>query len=164
MANIDYPNGASKPTALIGQKVRAVAKVAAAEIFVGDPVLIGDDGTATRCSNGAVTTFDTWALTHALTGETVYVAADPYDCSVELQCDDNTVIVDVTEKTFDLVQAAGDATRLTSGCELDSSTGHATTGCVRVIDMVDRSDNDITLANNRVRVVKTIAAAAEAGA
>lgn len=153
MANIDYPRGLLNPSPA-GENVICRTFVAAAEIFRGDICTLGADGTVTRVANGAATAFDVVALHYAASAAPVVCCVNPGGVTFEAQCDDNTVTTNVKGKTFDLIQAAGDTVRKTSGCEIDSNTGHATTGCVRVVDMVDRPDNDVTLANNVMRVQK----------
>ena len=153
MANIDYPRGLVNPSPFTEQ-VATRTFTANGTIFKGDPVLLAEDGTVARCADGAVTQFDYVALHYAATTEKVLCCVNPGGVSFEMQCDDNSVTTNCLNRTFDLTQAAGDTTRKTSSCEIDSSFNTEDAGCVRVIDLVDRPDNDIALANNVLRVVK----------
>lgn len=153
MANIDYPRGLLNPSPLTEQ-VACRTFTAAAEIFRGDPCTLGADGTVTRVADGTATAFDVVALHYAAASAKVVCCINPGSVSFEAQLDDGTVVTDVLGKTFDIIQAAGDTVRKTSGCEIDGDTGHATTGCVRIVDMVNRPNNDQDAANKVVRVTK----------
>lgn len=153
MANKDFPRGLLNPTPLTEQ-VATRTYTASGAVYRGDPCNLGADNTVVAAGAGPVTAFDVVAMHAAANGAPVVCCINPGSVSFEAQFDDNTVTTNVCGKTFDLVQAAADTLRGVSTCEVDGDTGDVANGCVRVVDMVDRPDNDITLANNVVRVTK----------
>lgn len=165
MANIDYPRGLLSPSPYTAQ-VATRTFLASGTVYRGDPCRYGTTNSASTpdtaghviaCATGAVTNFDVVALHYAATGDPVVCCVNPHEVSFEAQTDDATIVTAAMGCTCDLIQAAGDSVRKTSGAEIDSSTIEASlpnSGCVRIVDVVDRADNDPALTNRALRVVK----------
>jgi len=154
MANRDIPRGLYAPQSQQGAVPVTTEYTATNEIFIGDPVTLNASGGATRIANGPIIGgVDAIAITHALTGAKVHVYENLDDLTFEVQIDDNSVTANKTGEIYNLLQAAGNATTLQSGCELDGSTGAAAGATTMITDMIsNRPDNDLATANNKVRI------------
>lgn len=164
MANIDNPNGLLYRGRRDGSMSPTVTRQASAEIFIGDPCTEGVNGQVTRIANGAVDSTDAIkfvAVSHAAANADVHlIDIRSGEETFEVQADDATITANVEGQVYDLVQAAGDATTLYSGCELDGDTGGGANSIVEVVKMIDRPDVDLT-ANTRV-LVKFLSSVADA--
>jgi len=157
MANTDNARGFIHPQTNDGGPVVLKEYTAASQIFVGDPCLISTTGTVARVGNGDdATAFDAICTSFASTAaiaagnSTVHLITDLSRYTFEIQAD-AALAADVRGQEYGLTQAAGDTTTGYSGCELDVAVAGAG-GNVRVVDMINRPDNDNTLTNSKVRV------------
>jgi hypothetical protein len=136
-------------------------------IFVGDMVKLdgGNDGKGVRsCTQATVTAAVVGVVAGievsptdlnlsgsyraASTGRYIFVVDDP-DAFFEAQ-EDGTMGVASVGLNSQITIAAGNTTTGSSGMEIDSSeTGTTATNTIKLIEVVQREDNDGTLANAR---------------
>jgi hypothetical protein len=180
MANADRPNGLRPVKHLNGSPYNGQANkyyIASGDgtaTFIGDLVKLAGSasadgyptvvqGTAGAAAVGVVvgfaadpTNLNTPQYRAASTARYVLVADAP-DLIFEIQADDVGTTLAVTDVglTCDVVVAAGSTTTGASGMELDSSdaaTAPTTANC-RIMGFVDRADNEIGVANQKVLVM-----------
>ena len=159
MANRDIPSGftqiqSKNPSCEPFVSTRVVGGSAA--VYKGALVDVQTDGTVDRTANTTITTAITdgtkaLALNGGAVGESIQVILDLTSITAEIQCAANGITSDVRGQLYDVIVAADNSTTEQSGIELEDVTG-VPGAVVRVTDMVDRADNDVTLANNKVRV------------
>lgn len=167
MANVDRPNGARLIGTISGSplggniRARDVDASNATAIFVGDFVILEDDGyvapyTGTGGGNllgvcvGVKVNRSVAATEHpgylpATTAGTIYVAEGP-DYLFEIQEDDagTALTVAAIGSNADVLATAGSTTTGISAHEIDRSTitdGSPATAQLRLVDLVDREDN-----------------------
>jgi hypothetical protein len=157
MANRDIPSGFTQIQSKVPSSEPFVTTrvVSGATIYKGAVVTIGTDGTVTRDPGtaGAITASilsKGIAMNGGVAGASIQVCTKLSDITCEVQCDENNITSDVRGQSYDLVVGADNTVTEQSGIELDDSTGGG--AVCKVTDMIDRPDNDVTLANNKVRV------------
>lgn len=155
MANRDIPSGFTQIQSKVPSSEPFVTtrEVSGATIYKGAVVDINADGTVTKDAgpiNASILSKGI-AMNSGAAGESIQVCTKLSDITCEVQCDDNNITGDVRGQVYDLVVGADNTVTEQSGIELDDSTGGSGAVC-KVTDMVDRPDNDVTLANNKVRV------------
>ncbi len=153
MANTDAPRGYYNPQTDTGSaaRVRDYKSDGVAIIYPGDLVDIasGRIASITSAADNPIGVAAGYAAAVADTVVPVY--DDLVNTSFEVQIDDNTITDDtVIGDFFDTTVTTGDTTRLTSTMELDGDASAQDT--LVIVEMVNRPDNDDSLANNKVRV------------
>jgi len=153
MANSNNPTGFTKPRTTTGGPPSIGKYTAtAAIIYPGDAVTFDGSGAVKSIIDATKNTAVPMgvAATYAAASATVYVYDDLANTTFECQVDDTNVTSADIGNLFDLITDTGDTTRLTSKQQLDGSD--SVQDNVRVIELVNRVDNDNTLAYNKVRV------------
>lgn len=176
MANVDRPNGFRVVGTTTGANWTAsVQKMFSPSdnLFMGD--LVEDDGTGAADGSGARQTVGRAEASDAILGVVVgwepnpsslenlyhvasttygvYICTDP-NVILEAQSDDDTPAAGSIGLNFDFVVAAGSTSTGASGMEVDGDSGATTaTLPLKLIEVVDTPDNDISAANMKLRVL-----------
>jgi len=154
MANRDIPSGFTQIQSKVPSSEPFVTTrvVSGATIYKGAVVDVNTDGTVTRDAGPITASILSKgiAMNGGAAGESIQVCTKLSDITCEIQSDDNSITGDVRGQSYDLVVGADNTVTEQSGIELDGSSAGGSV--CRVTDMIDRPDNDVTLANNKVRV------------
>lgn len=154
MANRDIPSGFTQIQSKVPSSEPFVTTrvVSGATIYKGAVVDVNTNGTVTRDAGPITASILSKgiAMNGGAAGASIQVCTKLSDITCEVQSDDNTITGDVRGQSYDLVVGTDNAVTEQSGIELDG--GSAGGSVCRVTDMIDRPDNDVTLANNKVRV------------